>query len=100
MDVNGAEVIKFYKKFPLLDCEDGQPKPWAYIDEQRKIQPTERAKQIGLDKIQCQWAFYDRIDDGNLHWTDEKSFTFGAKIEEGDYLKVTCQTDSEKWLNG
>ena len=46
LEVNGSEVYKFYKKYPPLDCTKKGPKPWVYIDEERKVQPTEFAKRF------------------------------------------------------
>jgi hypothetical protein len=44
LDVNGTEIAPFYKKFPPLDCANGKPKAWLFIDDQRRIQATEYAE--------------------------------------------------------
>uniref|UniRef100_A0A1I8BSW1 DUF229 domain-containing protein n=1 Tax=Meloidogyne hapla TaxID=6305 RepID=A0A1I8BSW1_MELHA len=100
LEVNGSEVIKFYKKYPPLDCTRGRQKPWVYIDEERRVQPTEYAKsEIGLHNINCNWAFYNRKTDSELIWTEEENISFGAKIEKGDYLKISCMAGSKQWSN-
>ena len=95
--MNGSEVIKFYKKFPKLDCQEGQPQPLVYIDEERRIQPTKSAVEIGLDKINCEWTFYHRINDQQIKWDKKKAFKFGDKIEGGDFFKVTCKYGNSIW---
>ncbi|CAK5091150.1 unnamed protein product [Meloidogyne enterolobii] len=100
LEVNGSEVIKFYKKYPPLDCTKRKPKPWVHIDEERRIQPTEYAKsKIGLHNINCNWAFYSRKTDSELFWTEEENISFGVKIEKGDYVKISCMAGSRQWSN-
>ncbi|KAI3418833.1 hypothetical protein GPALN_007933 [Globodera pallida] len=99
LEMNGSEVIKFYKKFAPLVCDRRKAEPWVFIDEQRRIRPTEFAKKIGLNKIKCLWSFYDRISDAKLEWTRREQFNFGDLVEKGDFFKVDCYTNVTKWSN-
>uniref|UniRef100_A0A183CHQ4 DUF229 domain-containing protein n=1 Tax=Globodera pallida TaxID=36090 RepID=A0A183CHQ4_GLOPA len=99
LEMNGSEVIKFYKKFAPLVCDRRKAEPWVFIDEQRRIRPTEFAKKIGLNKIKCLWSFYDRISDTKLEWTRREQFNFGDLVEKGDFFKVDCYTNDTKWSN-
>jgi len=53
---------------------------------------------IGLHNINCNWAFYSRKTDSELVWTEEENISFGAKIEKGDYVKISCMAGSRQWF--
>ncbi|KAL3125034.1 hypothetical protein niasHT_000639 [Heterodera trifolii] len=101
LEVNGSVVMKFYKKQPPLVCNDRKDKePWVFIDEDRRIMATEKAQNIGVDKIKCLWSFYERISDTELKWTPREAFKFGDLVEKGDFVKVDCSGPGRrKWSN-
>ncbi|KAL3125039.1 hypothetical protein niasHT_000644 [Heterodera trifolii] len=101
LEVNGSVVMKFYKKQPPLVCNDRKDKePWVFIDEDRRIMATEKAQNIGVDKIKCSWSFYERISDTELKWTPREAFKFGDLVEKGDFVKVDCSGPGRrKWSN-
>nr|CAD2137226.1 unnamed protein product [Meloidogyne enterolobii] len=91
LEVNGSEVIKFYKNILHWIVLKGSLNLGFIL--------MRKGDKIGLHNINCNWAFYSRKTDSELVWTEEEIIRFGAKIEKGDYVKISCMAGSRQWSN-
>lgn len=96
LDINGSEVIGFFKDPPPLNCEANEEN-WAFVDRSRvfRINPT-AAKRHG--KISCKLRYFYRVNDSDIRRSSEIAVQDGDLIGDGDYLILKCgATDRQTW---
>ncbi|KAI1709196.1 hypothetical protein Ddc_13969 [Ditylenchus destructor] len=98
LEQNRAEVIKFMKKASPLKCSDKNVPDWLHVDNERKMQLTDYAKEhVAVPKLTCTWQFYERVSDNELKWYAKVPFKVGEQVTIGDFFVANCEDGDNSW---
>lgn len=99
LDINGSEVIGFFKDPLPLNCEEKNEENWAYIDSNRRFMINKNAEREH-GKVSCTASYFRRIDDDHLETDPPVKIESGDVIEAGDYFLAECKgLDDFAWSN-
>ncbi|CAI5447475.1 unnamed protein product [Caenorhabditis angaria] len=95
LDINGTEVIGFFKTPAPLKCQRKNSRiedNWVFVDMDGKLRFTEKRKQASC-KIKYLW----RKNDEENRFSDDVQIFDGFQMNGSDYATVKCIKGFEKW---
>ncbi|XP_065217381.1 uncharacterized protein LOC135843428 [Planococcus citri] len=96
LDINNSEIMKFMEYQPPLKCSDDED--WVQI-EGSTVKITEAAKKKYGD-VKCKFVDIMRSSDFGTFLGHETTTHTEHDLEESDFFRVYCQTQSgKKWEN-
>ncbi|CAB3409769.1 unnamed protein product [Caenorhabditis bovis] len=95
LDINGSEVIGFFKKHEPLNCQkpdSGIEDNWVFVDNDGLLKFTEKRK-----GAVCKIRYVDRVDDNRNSISTPVKIYDGFVMNVSDYAVIHCVQRFEKW---
>jgi hypothetical protein len=97
LEKDNPQVLASYREPKPLECEKN-PQNWLFVDQDGKLQATEYGKSdIDIEKMKCSASYFYRLTDMKVKWKHLGQIPIGYPLTEGDFTKIECETDTQKW---
>ncbi|GMS95831.1 hypothetical protein PENTCL1PPCAC_18006 [Pristionchus entomophagus] len=91
LDINGKEVIDFFRKPSPLTCDKTSEKNWAYLDDEAKF--TLIPEKAGA---KCTAISFARINDNSLSRGQRIEISQGERLPS-DFSTIRCNLEGKTW---